>query len=170
MSSRAPSRRRFGRAIRAVASGEAIFGPGIAQRVLRFFANPAQAADPFPELTAREREILDLLAAAMPNSMIATRLGLSPKTVANHLSSIFTKLQVGDRAQAILRARDAGLGTRQDRPQSRAPPRNVFALVVEDVRQNPLGRGGFRACDQRRTQQPLSRSGWNPSLVLQRQY
>jgi DNA-binding NarL/FixJ family response regulator len=104
----------IGRAIRAVASGEAIFGPGIAQRVLRFFANPAD--DPFPELTAREREILDLLAAAMPNSMIAKRLGLSPKTVANHLSSIFTKLQVGDRAQAILRARDAGLGTRQDRP------------------------------------------------------
>jgi DNA-binding NarL/FixJ family response regulator len=104
----------IGRAIRAVASGEAIFGPGIAQRVLRFFATPP-AADPFPELTAREREILNLLAAAMPNSMIATRLGLSPKTVANHLSSIFTKLQVADRAQAILRARDAGLGVRQDR-------------------------------------------------------
>lgn len=103
----------IGRAIRAVASGEAIFGPGIAQRVLRFFAAPPPAAaDPFPELTAREREILDLLAAAMPNSSIATRLGLSPKTVANHLSSIFTKLQVADRAQAILRARDAGLGSR----------------------------------------------------------
>jgi len=104
----------IGRAIRAVASGEAIFGPGVAQRVLRFFATPAPAADPFPELTLRERQILDLLAAAMPNSMIATRLGLSPKTVANHLSSIFTKLQVADRAQAILRARDAGLGARQD--------------------------------------------------------
>ncbi len=101
----------IGRAIRAVASGEAIFGPGIAQRVLRFFAAPPPAAaDPFPELTAREREILDLLAAAKPNSMIATSLGLSPKTVANHLSAIFTKLQVADRAQAILRARDAGLG------------------------------------------------------------
>ncbi len=107
----------IGRAIRAVASGEAIFGPGIAQRVLRFFAAPPPAAaDPFPELTAREREILGLLAAAMPNSTIATRLGLSPKTVANHLSSIFTKLQVADRAQAILRARDAGLGVRQDTP------------------------------------------------------
>jgi DNA-binding NarL/FixJ family response regulator len=101
----------IGRAIRAVASGEAIFGPGIAQRVLRFFAAPPPAAaDPFPELTAREREILDLLAAAKPNSMIATSLGLSRKTVANHLSAIFTKLQVADRAQAILRARDAGLG------------------------------------------------------------
>jgi DNA-binding NarL/FixJ family response regulator len=106
----------IGRAIRAVASGEAIFGPGVAQRVLRFFAAPPAVAEPFPELTAREREILDLLAAAMPNSMIATRLGLSPKTVANHLSSIFTKLQVADRAQAILRARDAGLGVRQDTP------------------------------------------------------
>jgi len=85
--------------------------------VLRFFAGPTPvAADPFPELTGREREILDLLAAAMPNSMIATRLGLSPKTVANHLSSIFTKLQVADRSQAILRARDAGLGVRQDTP------------------------------------------------------
>jgi DNA-binding NarL/FixJ family response regulator len=105
----------IGRAITAVASGEAIFGPGIAQRVLRFFATPATAADPFPELTVREPEILDLLAAAMPNPMIATRLGLSPKTVANHLSSIFTKLQVVDRAQAILRARDAGLGGRQDK-------------------------------------------------------
>jgi DNA-binding NarL/FixJ family response regulator len=102
------------RAIRAVASGEAIFGPGVAQRVLRFFATPTPTADPFPELTAREREILDLLAAAMPNSMIAKRLGLSPKTVANHLSSIFTKLQVADRAQAILRARDAGLGISHD--------------------------------------------------------
>ncbi|HVD19995.1 MAG TPA: response regulator transcription factor [Propionibacteriaceae bacterium] len=106
----------IGRAIRAVASGEAIFGPGVAQRVLRFFATPAPAANPFPELTTREREILDLLAAAMPNSVIATRLGLSPKTVANHLSSIFAKLQVADRAQAILRARDAGLGVGQDRP------------------------------------------------------
>ena len=67
-------------------------------------------ADPFPELTAREREILDLLAAALPNAAIADRLGLSPKTVANHLSSIFTKLQVADRAAAILRAREAGLG------------------------------------------------------------
>ena len=104
----------IGRAIRAVASGEAIFGPGIAQRMLRFFAAPPPVTEPFPELTAREREILDLLAAAMPNAMIATRLGLSPKTVANHLSSIFTKLQVADRAQAILRARDAGLGARLD--------------------------------------------------------
>ena len=99
------------RAVRAVAAGEAIFSPGVAQRVLRFLtAPPQQVADPFPELTGREREILVLLAAALPNAAIATRLELAPKTVANHLSSIFTKLQVADRASAIMRARDAGLG------------------------------------------------------------
>jgi len=98
------------RAVRAVAAGEAIFSPGVAQRVLRFLTAPPQVADPFPELTGREREILVLLAAALPNAAIATRLELAPKTVANHLSSIFTKLQVADRASAIMRARDAGLG------------------------------------------------------------
>jgi DNA-binding NarL/FixJ family response regulator len=92
-----------------VAAGEAIFSPGVAQRVLGYFATPQPAADPFPDLTTREREILTLLAAALPNSAIATRLALSPKTVANHLSSIFTKLQVADRTAAILRAREAGL-------------------------------------------------------------
>jgi DNA-binding NarL/FixJ family response regulator len=99
----------LGRAIRAVAAGEAIFGPGVASRVLQFFSAPTPAADPFPELTAREREILRLLTEALPNAAIATRLGLSPKTVANHLSSIFGKLQVADRAQAVRRAREAGL-------------------------------------------------------------
>lgn len=98
------------RAVRAVAAGEAIFSPGVAQRVLRYFSTPPPVADPFPELTAREREILTLLASARPNAVIAARLGLSPKTVANHLSSIFGKLQVADRAAAILRAREAGLG------------------------------------------------------------
>lgn len=97
------------RAIRAVAAGEAIFSPGVAQRVLKFLTAPPVPADPFPELTPREREILGLLADAQPNAAIARRLGLSPKTVANHLSSIFTKLQVADRATAILRAREAGL-------------------------------------------------------------
>ena len=99
----------LGRAVRAVAAGEAIFGPAVAQRMLRFFT-PPPVADPFPQLTAREREILGLLAASLSNATIASRLGLSPKTVANHISSIFNKLQVVDRAQAILRARDAGLG------------------------------------------------------------
>lgn len=98
------------RAVHAVAAGEAIFSPGVAQRVLRFFAAPpARASEPFPELTVREREILTLLAGNLGNTAIATRLGLSPKTVANHLSSIFTKLCVADRAGAMLRAREAGL-------------------------------------------------------------
>jgi DNA-binding NarL/FixJ family response regulator len=99
------------RAIRAVAAGEAIFGPGVARRVLSFFsAPPAPAADPFPDLTPREREILDLLAAGLSNTVIGTRLGLASKTVANNVSTIFTKLAVADRATAIIQARNAGLG------------------------------------------------------------
>lgn len=99
------------RAIHAVAAGEAIFGPGIARRLLGFFNRPAAApAEPFPELTGREREVLDLIASGHPNGWIGRELGIAPKTVANHISSIFTKLQVADRAQAIIRARDAGLG------------------------------------------------------------
>lgn len=99
------------RAIRAVASGEAIFGPGVAQRVLAFFSGLQRpAADPFPELTARERDILDLLAAGLSNPAIARRIGVAPKTVANNVSAIFMKLQVADRAEAIVRAREAGLG------------------------------------------------------------
>jgi DNA-binding NarL/FixJ family response regulator len=98
------------RAIRAVAAGEVIFGPAVAQRVLGFFTTPAAADVPFPDLTGREREILDLLAAGLPNGAIAARLGVAPKTVANNVSTIFTKLQVADRAAAIIRARDAGLG------------------------------------------------------------
>lgn len=98
------------RAIRAVAAGEAIFGPGVAQRVLGFFAAPPAAAAPFPELTGRERQVLDLIAAGLPNAAIGDRLGVAPKTVANNVSAIFAKLQVADRAAAIIRARDAGLG------------------------------------------------------------
>lgn len=99
------------RAIRGVAAGEAIFGPGVAQRVLGFFsAPPPVSSEPFPELSTREREILDLLAAGLPNATIAARLAVAPKTVANNVSAIFVKLQVADRAQAIVRARDAGLG------------------------------------------------------------
>lgn len=99
------------RAIRAVASGETIFGPAIAHRLLAFFAaKPSTPPLPFPDLTNREREILDLIAAGHANVEIANRLYLSPKTVRNHVSSIFSKLQVADRAQAIVRAREAGLG------------------------------------------------------------
>lgn len=99
------------RAIRSVASGEAIFGPGIARRLVAFFAAGGGAAPTaFPELTTREREILDLVARGLSNTEITARLVLSPKTVRNHVSNIFSKLQVADRAQAIVRARDAGLG------------------------------------------------------------
>jgi DNA-binding NarL/FixJ family response regulator len=98
------------RAIRSVAAGEAIFGPGVAQRVLASLQAPPSNSSSFPELTAREHEILDLLAAGLNNSAIGRRIGVAPKTVANNVSSIFTKLQVADRPQAIVRARDAGLG------------------------------------------------------------
>jgi DNA-binding NarL/FixJ family response regulator len=102
------------RAVRAVAAGDALFGPGVASRVLGFFSGPRPLTDAehFPELTPAERRILDLLAAGLSNPAIANRLGLAAKTVANNLSSIFTKLQVADRAQAIIRARDVGLGRR----------------------------------------------------------
>jgi len=97
--------------ITAVARGEAIFGPGVAQRVLAFFrAGPTAVEPAFPELTPREREILDLLAAGLPNAAIGERLTLAPKTVANNVSSIFVKLQVAGRPEAIVRAREAGLG------------------------------------------------------------
>jgi DNA-binding NarL/FixJ family response regulator len=100
------------RAIRAVARGEAIFSPSVAQRLIEFFASPwpTVPAHLFPELTEREREILHLIAQGRPNGEIAQRLFLSPKTVANHVSNIFAKLQVADRAEAIVRAREAGLG------------------------------------------------------------
>jgi len=100
------------RAIRAVARGEALFGPAIAKRLMNFFAAPRPAAPPqiFPELTNREREVLDLIAHGYNNTEIAARLVLSPKTVRNHVSNVFSKLQVADRAQAIIRAREAGLG------------------------------------------------------------
>jgi DNA-binding NarL/FixJ family response regulator len=99
------------RAIHSVAAGEAIFGPGVAQRVLGFLTAPASRTEAvFPDLTAREHEILDLIAAGLRNAAIADRMGIASKTVANNVSSILAKLQVADRAQAIVRARDAGLG------------------------------------------------------------
>ena len=100
------------RAIRAVASGEAIFGPGIAKRVLSFFAaaRPTVPSRVFPELSERETELLALMARGRSNQEIADQLGLTLKTVRNHVSNIFSKLQVADRAQAVIRAREAGLG------------------------------------------------------------
>ncbi|MGI9148049.1 MAG: response regulator [Chloroflexota bacterium] len=101
-------------AIRAVARGEAIFGASIARRLMQYFAAPRHSpnvpADTFPDLTERERELLALLAAGRTNQEIAERLVLTLKTVRNYVSNIFAKLQVTDRAQAIIRAREAGLG------------------------------------------------------------
>jgi DNA-binding NarL/FixJ family response regulator len=99
------------RAIRAVAGGAAIFSPAVAERMMRFFAQPSSSAPdvPFPELTEREREVLTLMAQGLTNRAIAERLVLSPKTVRNHVSNIFSKLQVADRAEAIIQARNAGI-------------------------------------------------------------
>jgi DNA-binding NarL/FixJ family response regulator len=101
------------RAIRAAGTGEAIFSPAIAQRLIEYFAapRPAVSALPFAELTDREREILVLIARGRTNPEIRRELGISLKTVQNHISNIFSKLQVADRAEAIVRAREAGLGT-----------------------------------------------------------
>jgi DNA-binding NarL/FixJ family response regulator/class 3 adenylate cyclase len=104
-------------AIRAVATGQAVFGPAIATRMMNFFQglnNPTSqsgnAAQTFPQLTEREREVLVLIAQGISNKEIAEKLVISMKTVSNHITNIFSKLQVADRAQAIIRARDAGLG------------------------------------------------------------
>ncbi|MGB4778060.1 response regulator [Microbacterium sp.] len=101
------------RAIEIVAAGGLLFGAAIARRVGEFFVSGPPTHVPqdlFPQLTAREREILDLLAAGRSNPQIAQTLFLSPKTIRNNISNIFAKLQVADRAEAIVRARDAGLG------------------------------------------------------------
>jgi len=96
----------------AVVRGEAHFGPEVADRIMGFFSAPraVHPSEAFPDLTAREAEILDLIAHGMSNQEIARRLFLSAKTVRNHVSNIFLKLQVADRSQAIVRAREAGLG------------------------------------------------------------
>lgn len=99
------------RAIRAVANGEAIFGPGVARRMMGLFSTERlRVPEAFPELTEREREILGLIARGRDNAEISTELFLSLKTVQNHVSNIFRKLQVADRVQAAIRAREAGLG------------------------------------------------------------
>ncbi len=99
------------RAILAVGSGEAIFSPAIAERMIHFFdVRPSQAGALFPELTASERNVLNLMAQGADNKTIANQLGFTIKTVRNYSSNIFSKLQVADRSQAIVKARDAGLG------------------------------------------------------------
>jgi DNA-binding NarL/FixJ family response regulator len=97
-------------AVHAVAAGEAVFGPAIARRLIDYFSASRRGTPAFPELTPRESDVLDLLARADSNAQIARSLGLSDKTVRNHVSNIFNKLQVVDRAQAIVKARAAGIG------------------------------------------------------------
>jgi DNA-binding NarL/FixJ family response regulator len=105
--------------VMAVAEGQALFGPAIAARLTTFFQRGGMrgetAVTPFPDLTDRERELLDLIAQGKNNQEIADRLHISGKTVSNHISNIFSKLQVADRAQAIVKAREAGLGVRDSK-------------------------------------------------------
>jgi DNA-binding NarL/FixJ family response regulator len=113
------NRAEIGRALEAVAAGEVIFGPSVAARVLTLFSattaiqQPGQSA--FPELTDREQEILELVARGLTNPAIASRLYLSEKTVRNHVSNVFAKLHVTDRAAAVARARDRGYGSTRER-------------------------------------------------------
>ncbi|MFL6106286.1 MAG: response regulator [Marmoricola sp.] len=97
-------------AIGSAASGQAVFGAALARRLQNWFSRPRPAAQSFPHLTEREREILDALASGLNNAQIGERLFLSPKTIANNVSIIIDKLQVAHRGEAIIRARDAGLG------------------------------------------------------------
>jgi DNA-binding NarL/FixJ family response regulator len=102
------------RAISTVARGEALFGPSIAERLVHYFeATDTPQLQPFSELTPRERDVLDLLARGRANPAIAAQLGLTEKTVRNNVSNILTKLRVPDRAAAVARARDAGIGKPQ---------------------------------------------------------
>jgi DNA-binding NarL/FixJ family response regulator len=107
------------RAIRAAAVGEVIFGASIATRMQAHFARTrARAVDPFPELTDREDDVLELLARGLPNPEIGRRLTISEKTVRNHVASIFNKLRVADRSAAIVRAREAGIGVEHPSPDA----------------------------------------------------
>jgi DNA-binding NarL/FixJ family response regulator len=101
------------RALRAVAAGDAIFSHDVAERVLRRSADPRRSRTALPQLTDRERDVTDLLARGLSNAAIAERLDIAPKTVGNHISSIFLKLGVATRAEAIVLARESGLGHRQ---------------------------------------------------------
>jgi DNA-binding NarL/FixJ family response regulator len=98
-------------AIRSVVAGQTVIGPGIAGRLISYLSTPPTRGVPFPELTPREREILDRIARGETNSAIATALFVAPKTVGNHVSAIFAKLRVASRAEAIVKAREEGLGT-----------------------------------------------------------
>jgi len=99
------------RAIQTVAAGDAVYGAAVANRIVAMLTGSPQATDKFPELTDREREVLDLMADGLRNHAIAERLGLSEKTVRNHVSNVLVKLQVSDRTAAAIKAREAGLGS-----------------------------------------------------------
>ena len=108
-------------AVRAAAAGQAVFGAALAQRLRSWFAaGPRPQATPFPQLTPREREILDGVAAGLSNAQIGQQMFLSAKTIANNVSTILAKLQVAERAQAIVVARDAGLGRQPGPPGDNA--------------------------------------------------
>ena len=131
------------RAIRAVAGGEVIFGAGVAARVITFFAASGRigtrAGRRFPELTERELEVLELIAQGRSNTEIARHLVVSDKTVRNYVSTIFSKLHVADRAQAIVRARETGLGSGSDRPRhTPGQRRGHCSLVVGTAPQRGL--------------------------------
>jgi DNA-binding NarL/FixJ family response regulator len=107
--------RQVAAAVMAVGQGEAIFGPAVAQRILAHLQQrPTFDEVPFPQLTDREREVLELVARGLSNQDIARQLFISHRTVRNHVSNVFTKLQVADRARAIVTARDAGMGRATD--------------------------------------------------------
>ncbi len=106
------------RAIQAVASGNAIFGPGVAVRALAYLSGPTKEPA-FPTLTTREREVLDLIASGLDNAAIAARLTVAPSTVGNHITSIFGKIQAASRPEAIVKARDAGMGVVGGTPVSK---------------------------------------------------
>jgi DNA-binding NarL/FixJ family response regulator len=110
------------RAVQSVASGDAVYGGRVARRIVAFLAGKmadSPSARAFPDLTPREREVLDLLASGCRNHEIARRLGMSDKTVRNHVSQVLLKLQVPDRTAAALKAREAGVGHRPDQPDRR---------------------------------------------------
>jgi DNA-binding NarL/FixJ family response regulator len=116
------------RSIVAVARGDAVFGPAVAERMRAAFTSEPRPVAPFPQLTPREAEVLDLVAAGHDNAAIARRLGITSKTVRNSVSNIFLKLHVADRPQAIIRARNAGMGRNTPAPgDRRLPPPNGTA-------------------------------------------
>ena len=143
------------RALESVARGDVVFGPAVASRVLSYLTRPLSARDPvlFPELSDREREVLELLARGMPNSQIARTLVVSPKTVRNHVSNIFTKLQVNDRAEAISAPRPPDSAAN---PHARSPGTPGTSASRMAVMSAGPGRPGDRPPVRLRRADPIS--------------